>query len=383
MITNFKSKLPAVGNTIFSTMSALAVEHNAINLGQGFADYAMPAELIDLVAKAMRDNHNQYAPMPGVLALRERIAQKIKNLYGATIDVQSEITITPGGTYGIYTALTTLLQPGDEAIVLEPAYDSYIPNIIASGAKPVVVSLQAPLFQPNWEVIGNAITPATKAIVINTPHNPTGYCFTEQDWKSLAALVANKNIVIISDEVYEHIAMDGKPHQSILRYTTLFEHYFAIFSFGKVYHNTGWKIGYCVAPKNYTAEFRKIHQYLAFSINTPMQIAIAEYLQNEKAYLELPSFFQRKRDLLLEALRDSKFEIVMPSQGSFFQTISFKNISTASDMEFATWLTKEKKVTTIPLSAFYSNATDDSLIRLCFAKKDETILAAAELLKSV
>jgi methionine transaminase len=375
----FISKLPQVGNTIFSTMSALAVQYNAINLGQGFADYSMNLELCDLVHKYMLQDKNQYAPMPGVPELRQAIQQKVESLYNYNCNADNEITITPGGTYGIYTALSTCITAGDEAIVLEPAYDSYVPNIISNGGVPVLVPLSYPSFAPNWQAVAAAITTKTKAIIINTPNNPGGYCFTEHDWQTLSDLVANKNITVVSDEVYEHIVLDGKLHQSILKHASKFEHYFAVFSFGKVYHNTGWKLGYVIAPKILSHEFRKLHQYLAFTCNTPAQFALAEFMKDAKHYFGLPTFFEQKRNLLNDGIRQkTKLEILEPAQGSFFQTVSYKNISQESDAEFCIRLTKEIGVTAIPVSAFYHQAKDDKLIRLCFAKKQETLLAAIE-----
>jgi methionine transaminase len=380
----FTSKLPHVGNTIFSTMSALAVQYKAINLGQGFADYSMNHELCNLVHKYMLQDKNQYAPMPGVPELRQAIQQKVKSLYNHNCDADTEITMTPGGTYGIYTALSICISAADEAIVLEPAYDSYVPNILSNGAVPVLVALSYPSFAPNWSAVAEAITSKTKAIIINTPNNPGGYCFTEQDWQTLSDLVANKNITVISDEVYEHIVLDGKAHESILKHASKFEHYFAVFSFGKVYHNTGWKLGYVIAPKILSSEFRKLHQYLAFTCNTPVQFALAEFMQQPNHYLELPNFFEQKRNLLNDGIiQKTKLEILEPAQGSFFQTLSFKNISEESDADFCIRLTKEIGVTAIPVSAFYQHSKDDKLIRLCFAKKEETLLAAIDKLSNL
>jgi methionine aminotransferase len=374
----FASKLPNYGNTIFSTMSALAQQHNAINLGQGFADYAMSATLCDMVTQSMAQHHNQYSPMPGVLQLRQVIANKVQQLHKATINPDTEITITPGGTYGIYTALTTILQPGDEVIVLEPAYDSYIANIEMNNAVPILVPLNLPEFSVDWQKVQDAVSPKTKAIIINTPHNPGGYIFTDADWQALISIVQDTNMYIVSDEVYEHIVMDGAEHLSILRYPALWHRTFAVFSFGKVFHNTGWKLGYTIAPTGLMLEYRKLHQFIAFSCNTPMQYAIANYLAEPNHYLQLPSFFQQKRDLFLTAMQNSKFTLHQAAAGSFFQTMSYQNISDLPDTEFAVWLTEQHGVASIPISAFYKKASTHKLIRFCFAKKQETLLAAAQ-----
>jgi methionine transaminase len=375
----FKSKLPAVGDTIFSTMSALALKHQAINLGQGFADYSMNHELGNLVHKYILADKNQYAPMPGVPELRQVLQQKILNLYAHTCSADTDITVTPGGTYGIYTALSTIINTGDEAIVLEPAYDSYVPNIISNGGVPVLVSLEYPNFAPNWQKISQAITTKTKAIIINTPNNPGGYCFTPEDWQSLADLVAYKNITVISDEVYEHIVLDNKPHESILKHAEKFEHYFAVFSFGKVFHNTGWKLGYVVAPTALSIEFRKLHQFIAFTCNTPVQYALAEFMQDASTYTTLPKFFEQKRNLLVDGLTTkTNLKVLAPAQGSFFQTASYAHLSNESDANFCIRLTQEFGVTCIPVSAFYQHGVDNKLIRLCFAKKEETLNAAIE-----
>jgi methionine transaminase len=383
MLQGFTSKLPRVGNTIFSTMSALALEHQAINLGQGFADYSMNHKLCNLVHTHMLADKNQYAPMPGVPELRQAISEKLQHLYNYTCSWQQQITITPGGTYGIYNALCTVVQPGDEVIVLEPAYDSYVPNIELCGGIPVLVALETPSFTPNWTRIQNAITNRTKAIIVNTPHNPGGYCFTTEDWQQLYNIVHDKNIYVISDEVYEHIVLDGKAHYSILAQPQLAAHAFAVFSFGKVYHNTGWKLGYVVANEALSTEFRKIHQYLAFACNTPVQYALADFLADKNEYSGLPAFFEQKRNMLLDGLASSKFIVHAPAQGSFFQTIDYSAISQEADIQFCERLVSDYKIAAIPVSAFYQNAKDDKLIRLCFAKKEETLNAAIEKLLAV
>jgi methionine transaminase len=382
-MNSVESKLPKVGTTIFSTMSALATQVGALNLGQGFADYHMSDTLIDLTYKHMKAGANQYAPMPGVMLLREAIAKKSAHIYNHPLNPETEITITPGATYAIYFALATIIHKGDEVIILEPAYDCYIPAIEMQGGTAVPVALQAPLFNVDWQAVANAVNFKTKAIIINTPHNPCGYCFTKDDWNNLYKIIADKNIYIISDEVYEHIVLDGAPHESILSQPLLWDRAFAIFSFGKVFHNTGWKIGYCIAPQQLTTEFRKIHQYAAFSVNTPMQLALADYMQDENNYLSLPSFFQRKRDLFLHHLTDSKFTIHQPTAGSFFQVLGYERISTLNDIAFAEWLTKEYKITAIPLSPFYTMPYSGKFVRFCFAKEDDTLLKATALLQQV
>jgi methionine transaminase len=377
------SKLPNTPTNIFSVMSALALKHDAVNLGQGFADYSMNQELCNLVHKYMQLDKNQYAPMPGVPELREAIAHKINLLYNKAIDFNTEICITPGGTYAIYTALMAIVNKGDEVIVLEPAYDSYIPNIILAGGIPILVAMEQPVFKIDWQKVANAITKNTKAIILNTPHNPSGYTFTSNDWASVSSICAAHNIYIISDEVYEHIALDNLQHESILRYPELWQRTFAIFSFGKVYHNTGWKLGYCIAPHNLMAEYKKIHQYIAFTCNTPLQYALAEFLKNENEYLQLPHFFEQKRNLFLSEMQLSNFTLNQKANGSFFQIMGYENISNEPDTVFCERLTIENGVTAIPVSAFYKNGQDNKLIRFCFAKKEETLITAARKLSAI
>lgn len=372
-----QSKLPNIATNIFSVMSALAKEHHAINLSQGFPDYPIAEQLVELVYKAMKDGYNQYAPMPGWPVLRDVLAHKIADLYNTSISAEEEITITPGATYSIYTSLATILHPGDEVIVLEPAYDSYIPNIESMQAKAICVPLQFPDFSVNWEAIKQVLSAKTKAIIINTPHNPCGYVWTKEDMLQLQDLVRDRMMYVISDEVYEHITLDGRKHESVLMYPELFQKSFVTFSFGKVFHTTGWKLGYCVAPKPLSAEFRKMHQFLSFSCNTPMQVALAEYLQQKETYLQLPHFFQKKRDLFLDLMKPLPFTLFAPTQGSYFQLMGFKEIKDCSDKEFAIWMTKEIGVATIPVSAFYRHGKDDQVIRFCFAKQDETLEQAA------
>ena len=362
------SKLPAIGTNIFTVMSALAQEHNAVNLGQGFPDYPMQEELAEKVAAAIKEGYNQYAPMPGLLSLRERIAEKVNRLYGSDVHPDTEITITPGATYAIYTALTTILSPGDEVIIFEPAYDSYIPNIEINGAKAIPLPLTYPDYRINWELVKQSVTLRTKAIIINSPHNPTGSVLDATDLEMLKSVVEGTGIFIVSDEVYEHLIFDGKQHQSILRDPELFARSFVCFSFGKTYHCTGWKLGYCIAPSTLTKEFRKVHQFNAFTCFTPAQIALADYLKNEEAYLSLPRFMQQKRDYFKELMNQTRFDL-LPSSGSYFICAKYNRISDEPDYDFAVRLTKETGVATIPVSAFYHNRKDDQVVRFCFSKQ--------------
>jgi methionine aminotransferase len=382
MLPLLSSKLPAIGTNIFSVMSALAQEHNAVNLGQGFPDYPMQEELAEMVAAAIKEGYNQYAPMPGLLTLREGIAEKVNNLYQANIHPDTDITITPGATYAIYTALTTILSPGDEVIIFEPAYDSYIPNIEINGAKAIPLPLTYPDYRINWELVKQSVTPRTKAIIINSPHNPTGSVLDATDLQMLKSVVDGTNIFIISDEVYEHLIFDGKQHQSILRDKELFARSFVCFSFGKTYHCTGWKLGYCIAPSALTKEFRKVHQFNAFTCFTPAQIALADYLKNEEAYLSLPRFMQQKRDYFKELMNQTRFDL-LPSGGSYFICAKYDRISNEPDYDFAVRLTKETGVATIPVSAFYHNRKDDQVVRFCFSKQNKTLQEAAMRLKNI
>ena len=372
-----KSKLPAVGTTIFTVMSQLATEHKAVNLGQGFPDYAMDADLVEGVNRAMQNGMNQYAPMAGLPALREQLALKFFDLYNARVNADTEITITPGGTYAIYTALTTILQPGDEVIVFEPGYDSYIPNVLINGGVPVCIPLQYPDYSIPWQQVQQKITGRTKAIIINSPHNPTGSVIGSYDIEQLRKVVEGTGIFIISDEVYEHLVFDGLPHLSMLRYPDLLQRSFVCFSFGKTYHCTGWKLGYCVAPAEAMAEYRKVHQFNCFSCFTPAQVALAAFLEKKEKYLLLGSELQKKRDFFLELMKKTAFE-PLPSHGSYFQCYSYAAYSSESDKEFAMRLLRECGVVTIPVSAFYTNSKDDHVIRFCFAKKYETLERAAD-----
>lgn len=372
-----QSKLPHTGTSIFTMMSALASEHNAINIGQGFPDFEMDAELAALASQKILQGYNQYVPMAGYLPLRTSIAEKISSLYNNKISATDEITITPGGSYAIYTAFTTILQPGDEVIVLEPAYDCYIPNIVANGGIPVRVPLKFPDYSINWDLVSSSITKKTKAIIINTPHNPTGTNLSDDDMRTLQHILSNTNIFLISDEVYEHLVFDGKQHNSALKYPELYNRSFVCFSFGKVYNCTGWKLGYCVAPKAYTTEFRKLHQFDAFCCFTPTQIALAEHLKKKERYLSLAPFMQEKRDFFLNKMKSSRFNM-LHSSGSYFVCGTYENISTMSSMDMAVHLTKSIGVATIPVSAFYQDGDDDKVLRFCFAKKEETLRLAAE-----
>lgn len=377
-----KSKLPDVGTTIFTVMSALATEHKAVNLGQGFPDYPMSEELTAKVAEAMKNGHNQYAPMPGLIGLRESIAEKVEFLYQTKINPDTEITITPGGTYAIYSSLTAILQPGDEVILFEPAYDSYIPNIEINGAKAVPLPLTYPDYKIDWDLVRSSITPKTKAILINSPHNPTGSVLDKNDIAELKAVVADTNIFIVSDEVYEHLIYDELPHESMLKYPELFARSFVNFSFGKTYHCTGWKLGYCIAPAAFTKEFRKVHQFNCFSCFTPAQVALADYLKNKEAYLSLPRFMQQKRDYFIELMKQTKFDL-LPTSGSYFVCASYGRISDEADKDLAIRLTKEAGVATIPLSAFYHNHKDDKVVRFCFSKQNRTLQQAVERLMKI
>jgi len=353
-------------------MSVLANQHNAINLGQGFPDFSMDEKLIALVNQAMQQGHNQYVHMNGLFALREVLAEKINDLYDKIINPDTEITVTPGGTYAIYTALTAILQPGDEVIVFEPAYDCYIPTIEMNGAVPVLIPLVYPNYSIDWEQVKQKITARTKLIMLNTPHNPTGALLSTQDIEALQNILRGTEIFILCDEVYEHLVYDGKKHESMLRYPDLYARSFICFSFGKVYHCTGWKMGYCVAPPALMKEFRKIHQFNCFSCNSPVQFALSEFLKQKENYLQLGTFIQQKRDLLLNLMRQTKLK-PLPSYGSYFQLYSYNNITDEKEKDFAIRLTKEYGVATIPTSAFYKNGTENKVLRFCFSKKDNTL----------
>ena len=377
-----QSKLPSIGTSIFTVMSQLALKYNAINLGQGFPDFPMSETLINCVSEAMHEGGNQYAHTYGLPLLRERLAEKINFLYQTTIHPETEITITPGGTYAIFNAFSTIIQPGDEVIIFEPAYDSYIPNITFNGGVVVPIALEFPNYTIPWDKVRAAITKKTKAILVNTPHNPTGVVMTKQELLQLQEIVLTNNLYLISDEVYEHLIFDNKQHETAMKYPDLFARSFVCFSFGKTYHCTGWKLGYCVAPASLMKEYRKVHQFNAFSCDTPKQLGIAAYMNNKEAYLTLGNLFQEKRDYLRSLLAGTQFKYI-PSSGSYFESYRYEAISDESDTIFAERLVKDFGIAVIPMSAFYQNATDHKVIRLCFAKKMETLEAAAACLSKI
>lgn len=379
---NIQSKLPNVGTTIFTTMSTLAREHNAINLSQGFPDFDCSPKLLERAQYYMSQGFNQYAPMPGTIQLRECIAGIISSQYNAVYDPEKEITVTAGATQAIYTALAAFIRTGDEVIVFEPAYDCYVPAIEVHCGKVIYSQLNENDFSINWEDVRSKISSATRAIMINSPHNPTGAVISANDLVELEKIVSGKNILVISDEVYEHMVFDGQRHESVARNKTLRGQSIIISSFGKTVHTTGWKIGYAVAPEAIMAEFRKVHQFLVFVVNHPLQLALADYLSDKNNYLHLKDFYMAKRDLFLKLTSSSRLTPFHTS-GTYFQLMSFKNISNESDTDLAIRLTKEKKLATIPLSVFYKNKTDNHLLRFCFAKKDETLEKAAEIINGL
>ena len=369
------SRLPKVGTTIFTIMSALATERGAVNLGQGFPDFEGDPALVDAVCQAMRDGLNQYPPMAGVPPLRDAVARKIEALYGKRYDAGSEITITAGATQAILTAILAIVGPGDEVIVLEPHYDSYVPNIELAGGTVVRVALQPETFRPDFPAIAAAVTPRTRAIIVNSPHNPSATIWRTADLDRLAEILRPTDALLISDEVYEHMVYDGERHASASAHPELAARAFVISSFGKTFHVTGWKIGTVAAPAPLAAEFRKVHQFNVFTVNTPMQHGLARYLANPAPYLDLPAFYQRKRDLFRAGLAGSKFRL-LPSEGSFFQVVDYSAISSLPEADFCRWLTTEIGVAAIPLSAFYDDGRNQGLARFCYAKKDETLNAA-------
>lgn len=369
------SKLPQVGTTIFSVMSALAAKHQAVNLGQGFPDFDCDPALVAQVYQAMQIGHNQYPPMPGVAVLREAIAIKIEALYAHRYRATDEITITAGATQGIITALLAVVHPGDEVIVLDPCYDSYGPSIALAGGTVVRVPLTPGSFRPDFARIGAAINAKTRALIINSPHNPSATVWSDADMLALQVLLAPTDVLLISDEVYEHMVFDGAQHCSVARYPGLVERAFMVSSFGKTYHVTGWKVGYVAAPATLSAEFRKVHQFNVFTVNTPMQHGLAGYMDSPAPYLELPAFYQRKRDLFREGLAATRFKL-LPSAGSYFQCVDISDVSDKSESDFCRWLTAEVGVAAIPLSAFYGDGFDQKVVRFCFAKRDETLYAA-------
>jgi len=378
---SLQTKLPKVGTTIFTVMSALATQHQAVNLGQGFPDFNCDPRLVEGVTSAMTQGLNQYPPMTGVPALREAVAAKVQTMYGRHYDPATEVTITAGATQAIITAVLAVVHPGDEVIVLEPCYDSYIPNIELAGGITVPVPLTPGSFRPDFDKIAAAITPKTRAILINSPHNPSGMVWTAQEMLHLQELLAPTNILLISDEVYEHMVFDGVPHESAARYPGLAARAFIVSSFGKTYHVTGWKVGYVAAPAPLSAEFRKVHQFNVFTVNTPVQHGLAAYMADEP-YLGLPAFYQRKRDLFRAGLANTRFKL-LPGEGTYFQCVDITEVSELSEAEFCQWLTREIGVAAIPLSAFYGDSFDQRVVRFCFAKKDETLNAALARLASL
>lgn len=382
MAFRLPGKHNASDTTIFTVMSTLAQQHDAINLSQGFPDFPIDTALSDLLHEAAVQGFNQYAPMIGLPMLREAIATDFKKRYSVEVLPDSEITITPGATYAIYTAFSAILSIGDEVIVLEPAYDSYIPNIEMNGAKVVPVKLQPQSFAPDWQSIKDAINSKTKAIIINTPHNPTGTIWSLEDWNELAAMLRGTDIFLLSDEVYEQLVFDDKIHYSVLQHPELRERSFALYSFGKAFHNTGWKIGYCIAPPALSQAFRRQHQFLSFSVNTPAQYALAKYISSPHRQ-EANKMLEAKRNYFLDLMKETPFKMLAPSSGSYFQLASYAHISNQPDTDFARLLTEKNGVATIPISAFYSDKYDDKILRFCFAKKEETLKAAVERLINV
>lgn len=379
---SIKSKLPKVGTTIFSKMSALAASEKALNLSQGFPDFNCAPALTSLVTKAMNSGMNQYAPMPGLISLREQIAQKTEELYTGVYHPETEVTITAGATQALFTAILATVAEDDEVIVFTPAYDCYEPAIDLVGAKAIHIELQGPEYRIDWEQVKKVISQRTRMVIINTPHNPTGTIMSAQDMQKLEKLLHNTDILVLSDEVYEHIIFDGYDHQSVARFPKLAERSFIVSSFGKTYHTTGWKIGYCLAPAELMKEFRKAHQYNVFSVHTPSQQAYAEYLATSNDHLELKEFYQHKRDLFRDSIKSSRFQLG-ETAGSYFQLLDYSKISEEDDIAFAERLTKEFKIASIPTSVFYSRKLDEKVLRFCFAKKDETLLQAAEIINSI
>jgi methionine aminotransferase len=372
---NIVSKLPQVGTTIFTVMSALAAEHKAVNLGQGFPDFDCDPALVNAVTLAMQSGHNQYPPMPGVATLRAAIASKIEALYGHSYSAETEVTVTAGATQAIITVILAVVHPGDEVIVLEPCYDSYVPNIELAGGVVVRVPLQPGTFRPDFHRIATAMSAKTRVVIINSPHNPSGTVWTKQEMQQLEKLLAPTNTLLISDEVYEHMVFDGATHHSASMFPGLAERAFVVSSFGKTFHVTGWKVGYVAAPKALMQEFRKVHQFNVFTVNTPMQHALGTYLQSSEPYLNLSNFYQEKRDLFRSGIAKTRLKL-LPCEGTYFQSVDISEVSSLSEADFCKWLTTEVGVAAIPTSAFYGNGFDQHIVRFCFAKKTETLLSA-------
>jgi methionine aminotransferase len=379
---SISSKLPQVPTSIFAIMSKMANDYDALNLSQGFPDFPVSEELIALVNKYMKAGLNQYAPMSGVLSLRGAISDKMKFLYGASYNPESEITVTAGATQALFTAIMALVKEGDEVIVFTPAYDSYAPAIELSGGKPIFIQLESPNYNINWELVKKVMNSKTRMIIINSPHNPTGSILEKEDMIALEKITRDNDIIILSDEVYEHIIFDDHKHQSVSKFPELAKRSLIVGSFGKTFHATGWKVGYCVAPEYLMKEFRKIHQFNVFSVNTPIQYAIAEYMQDKENYVQISNMYQKKRDLFLESIKGSRFKPLKCS-GTYFQLLDYSKITKSADVRYAEKLTKENKIASIPVSVFYSAAVDNKVLRFCFAKTDETIIKAAEILKSI
>ena len=376
---SIESKLPHAGTSIFAVMSRLAHENGAINLSQGYPDFPTSTELIELVHRAMKEGYNQYAPMPGIFSLREAISEKLERLYGTYYHPESEITVTAGATQAIFTAISSVVRPGDEVILFAPAYDSYAPSIEACGGVAIELELEPPLYGVDWTKVKKAINARTRMILINSPHNPTGSVLGEQDMDQMGKLLSGTPVLVLSDEVYEHMVYDGETHNSVAKYPALAERSFIVASFGKTFHNTGWKMGYCAAPGELMTEFRKIHQFNVFSVNHPMQAAISTFLRNPENYEYLSGFFEAKRNTFLQAIRGSRFSVI-PSRGTYFQLLGYEAISEEPDMELARRLTVDHKVASIPVSAFYAKGRDHKVLRFCFAKSEETLLRGAEIL---
>ncbi len=376
------SKLPQVGTTIFAEINKVARAHKAINVSQGFPGFPPDNNLLKKLEKALYNRHNQYAPMPGVMSLRETLCEKMERSYGKAYDPEHEITITAGATQAIFTAISAFVKKEDEVIVFKPAYDCYEPAIELNGGKSVLLEMKAPDYRIDWAEVKANINSKTKMIIINTPHNPSGTVLTQEDLKTLETLVRDTNILVLSDEVYEHIIFDGRKHQSVARFPQLAKQSLIVYSFGKTFHVTGWKMGYCLAPKALMKEFRKVHQYNVFCVNHPVQVALKEYLQEPEHYLNLPDFYQEKRAFFLEAIKASKLEFT-PAQGTYFQTVSYRKLSDEKDTDFVLRLIKEKKLATIPVSAFTKDHRDEKMLRICFAKDKETLKKAAEIINTL
>ena len=379
---NFQSKLPQVEPSIFSVMSGLAQQHNAINLSQGFPNFKSDSKLLNLVTKAMNSGYNQYAPMAGAMELREAIATKFTHLYQTTYKPESEITVTAGATQAIYTIISAFIKPNDEVVIFRPAYDCYEPTITLNGGKTVSVQLEAPTYTFDWNEVASKINSNTKMIIINTPHNPSGTVWSKDDMMQLQNLVSGTDIIVLSDEVYEHIIFDDVQHQSACLFPELKQQSFIVASFGKTFHNTGWKLGYCCAPDHLMQEFQKVHQFNVFCVNHPMQKAIAEYISEPQHYLGLPKFYQQKRDVFLDLIQESRFKIT-PSKGTYFQVLDFSDITDENDVGFARRLTINHKLASIPMSVFNEDKADYKVLRFCFAKTEETLQQAAEIINSI